>query len=203
MRMTYPLVGMAIASATIAGGAAAAPRERGPVAIKLRQAGRIEVRPDANICVEIDPGRREAVADDDYVLGRIMAGAVNGIHLLMDERGVDSHTRQGAPRVDSLWGDRTLAEYCPDPARDLRIILHLTQRRHGAAYRLDVEFRQGAASLRQGLDRRRQGAFRFPPRDPDPPGVVTDYGPPPWTVEGDAERLTLELARHALWQAER
>ena len=201
MRRTHPLTAIAIASAT-GGCATATTPDRAPVEIPLRQSGRIEMRVDANICVELVAGRREAATGDDYVLSRVMAGSVSGLHRMMVERRVPEEHRNGRPRVKAIEGAYSVARDCPDTARDLRIILHLTQRRQGAPYRLDVEFRQGVATLRRGLDRLRQRPFRFPPAAPPPAGAVNDYGPPPWSLEGDAERLTLELARQVRWETE-
>jgi hypothetical protein len=204
MRKIYQLMGLAITAASASGCATAAvPAEGAPVEIPLHQVGRIEVRPDANVCVELVPGRRQPGPEDDYVLSVVMAGSVNGIHLLMAERGVPDGHRDGRPRVTAIERFYTLAEECPDPARDLRVVLHLTQPRQNAPYRLVVEFRQGTASLRKGIDRLRQ---RLPwrPSIPENPvgGTITDYAPPPWTLEGDAEQLTLELARLVRWETE-
>jgi hypothetical protein len=204
MRKTYPVLGIAIAAAGAAGCAtAAAPAGGAPVAIPLRQVGRIAVRPDANICVELVPGRRQPGPEDEYVLGRVMAGSVNGIHLLMEERGVPDGHRDGRPRVRAMGESYSLAESCPNPARDLRVVLRLTQPRPDTSYRLVVEFHQGGALLSKGLDRRRQQMRRTPQSPYDPAtGTYFDYGPPPWTLEGDAEQLTLELARLVRWETE-
>lgn len=205
MRKIYSLMGLAITAASASGCAtAAATAADAPVEIPLRQAGRIEIGRDANICVTLVPGRRQPGPEDDYVLSVVMAGSVSGLHRLMEERGVPDGHRDGRPRVKAMGDTYSLAEDCPDPARDLRVVLRLTQPRPDRPYRLVVELRQGGAVLSKGLDRRRQQMRRTPQSRHDPAtGIITDYGPPPWTLEGDAEQLTLELARLVRWETER
>lgn len=205
MRKIGPLMGLAIGAASASGCAAAAgPAADAPAEIPLHRSGRIEIRPDANICVALAAGRRRPGPQDDYVLSAVMAGSVSGLHRLMEERGVPGDHRDGRPRVKAMEGAYSVAENCPDPRRDLRVVLRLTQPSPNAPYRLIVEFRQGDALLSKGLDRRRQQMRRTPGSRYEPAtGTYLDYGPPPWSLEGDAEQLTLELARLARWETER
>ena len=205
MRETWWALLMAIAAASAAGSALAAVSAGGaPVDIPLRQAGRIVVRADANICVRLIAGRRQPGPEDHYWLSLVMAASASGITRLMDERGVPSTHPNGQPRVTEIESSNSVAENCPDPARDLRILLRLTQPRQRAPYRLVVELRLGGASLRKGIDRLRQPVPSHPPI-PDNPvgGVVTDYAPPPWSLEGDAEQLSFELAGLVRWETVR
>jgi hypothetical protein len=197
------LMRLALAAASVCACATAAVPADAPVEIRLLRAGQIEVRRDAHICVELSPDGTGGRGPNDYEVARAMSASVQGVEQVMTEARADPYADRHYFRIRTINGNYDVDTECPDAARDLRILLRLSQDLPETPYRLIVEFRQGDALYRKGIDRRGQPMPRIPPITYGCGYIGDPFDTRTWTLESDARRLTAELAALVHWSSER